>query len=126
LADQHIAEVVDRFRSQRGRDDAAGTGLAATVAALQRCQVDTVLLVNDPSSTEKLWIGDTPSEIAMTEVDLSAMGVLNPRRVRADAALLRALAATDADLVLVTPAEIDLDGGVGALLRYADASTLKR
>jgi hypothetical protein len=126
LADQHVADVVDRFRSQRGRDDAAGMGLAATVAALQRCQVATVLLINDLSSTEKLWIGDAPSEIAMTEVDLSSMGVLNPRRVRADAALLRALAATDADLVLVTPAEIDLDGGVGALLRYADASTLKR
>jgi hypothetical protein len=51
------------------------------------------------------------------------MGVQHPQRVRADAALLRALAATEANLVLVTPDEIDLDGGVGALLRYADAST---
>ena len=50
--------------------------------------------------------------------------VVNPQQVRADAAILRALAATDADLVLVGPD--DLDVGVAALLRYADASTRHR
>ncbi|NJC71756.1 peptide chain release factor 1 [Planosporangium thailandense] len=126
LAAQHVSEVIDAFKTQRGRDAAAGVGLAATVSALQRAQVDTVLLVNDLSSTAKLWVGETPSEIAMTAEELREMGTQNPIQVRADAALLRALAATDADLVLVSPDEVDLDSGVGALLRYADASTRRR
>jgi hypothetical protein len=123
VADRHVDEALDLFRTQMGRNGAAGTGLAAIVTALQRGQVDTLLLVNDLSSTETLWVGDTPTEIAMSEAELEAMGTQNPRRVRADAALLRALAATDADLILVSPDAIDLEDGVGALLRYADAST---
>jgi hypothetical protein len=126
LAAQHVSEVIDRFRAEHGRDGAAGIGLPATVSALQRSQVDTVLLINDLSSTEHVWVGETPTEIAMSEAQLRGMGTEHPHRVRADAALLRALTATDADLVLVSPDEIDLDGGVGALLRYADASTRRR
>jgi Bacterial archaeo-eukaryotic release factor family 2 len=126
LAHRHVTEIVERFRTQRGRDGAAGVGLAATVAALQRGQVETALLVNDLSSTERLWVGDAPTEIAMSEEELRAMGAEHTHRVRADAAILRALAGTDANLVLVTPDEIDLTGGVGALLRYADASTPRR
>jgi hypothetical protein len=123
LADQHIADVLERFKIQRAHDAAAEMGLEAMVTALQRCQVDTALLINDLSSTAHVWVGEAPHEVAMTEQELTAMGVQHPQRVRADAALLRALAATEANLVLVTPDEIDLDGGVGALLRYADAST---
>ncbi|MGC9669174.1 Vms1/Ankzf1 family peptidyl-tRNA hydrolase [Planosporangium sp. 12N6] len=126
LAARHVNEVIDAFQTQRGRDAAAGVGLAATVSALQRSQIDTVLLVNDLSSTAKLWVGENPNEIALTADELRAMGTGNPQQVRADAALLRALAATDADLVLVSPDEVDLDGGVGALLRYADASTRRQ
>jgi hypothetical protein len=123
LADQHVADVLERFRIQQAHNAAAGVGLPALVTALQRCQVKTALLVNDLSSTARLWVGELPNEIAVTEDEVRAMGAANPQQVRADAALLRALAATDADLVLVTPDEMDLGGGVGALLRYADAST---
>ncbi|GII26129.1 baeRF2 domain-containing protein [Planosporangium mesophilum] len=126
LADQHVQDVLEKFKIQRGHDAAAGIGLGAMVAALQREQVDTALLINDLSSTQKLWVGEAPHEIAITSDQLRQMGTREPKQVRADAALLRALAASDADLVLVTPDEIDLDGGVGALLRYADASTRHR
>jgi hypothetical protein len=126
LAARHVSEVIDRFRTEHGRDGAAGIGLPATVSALQRSQVDTVLLINDLSSTEHVWVGETPTEIAMSEAQLREMGTEHPQRVRADAGLLRGLAGTDADLVLVTADEIDLDGGVGALFRYADASTRRR
>jgi hypothetical protein len=123
LADQHIADVLERFSIQRAHNAAAGVGLPALVTALQRCQVKTALLINDLSSTARLWVGERPFEIAITKDGARAIGAANPQQVRADAALLRALAATDADLVLVTPDEIDLSGGVGALLRYADVST---
>jgi hypothetical protein len=123
LADQHIADVLERFQIQRAHNAAAEVGLPALVTALQRSQVKTALLINDLSSTARLWVGELPNEIAITEDEVRALGAANPQQVRADAALLRALAATDADLILVTPDEIDLGGGVGALLRYADAST---
>lgn len=122
LAAGHVDAAVERFRQQAGRD-AAGNGLGAAVRALQRGQVDTLLLVDDPSSTARLWIGREPNEIATDAAELRAMGVAEPRQVRADDALLRALTLTDADLILVGPDEVDLAGGVGVLLRYADAST---
>ncbi|MDY7083651.1 MAG: hypothetical protein SYR96_00960 [Actinomycetota bacterium] len=43
--------------------------------------------------------------------------------VRADAALARAIAGTGARLVLVVDGEVALAHGIGAVLRYADASS---
>ncbi|WP_326553745.1 baeRF2 domain-containing protein [Micromonospora sp. NBC_01813] len=118
VAARHTDQALDRYGSQRGRGD----GLPAVIGALQRAQVDTMLLVDDPSSTQRVWIGPEPTQIALDPAQLTAMSVAEPREVRADAALLRALAATDADLVLVGQ-EAELDGGVGAVLRYADPVT---
>jgi hypothetical protein len=123
VADRHTRETIDRYHAQAG-DGSAPTGLVEVVAGLQRGQVDTVLLVNDASSTDTLWIGpDDPTLVAADEETLRALGVQNPQRVRADAALLRAIAGTDAELVLVGPEDASLDHGIGAVLRYADAST---
>jgi hypothetical protein len=94
------------------------------VARLQRGQVDTVLLVNDPSSTDTLWIA--PADPTLVSVDdhvLREAGVDDPRKVRADAALVRAIVGTGADLVLIEPGEAPVEHGIGAVLRYADAST---
>lgn len=126
VAAQHTNDVLERFHIQYGSDAAAGSGLPAVVAALQRGQVDTVLLVDDPSSTAKLWIGPDPYQIALDADELHAMGVTEPRQVRADAALLRSIALTDARLALVGPDDAPLEGGLGAVLRYADAGTRHR
>src|SRR6476660_4740341 len=115
LAASHVDTAVDRFRQQSGRD-AAGNGLAVAVRALQRGQVETLLLVDDPSSTARLWIGREPTGIATDEAGLRAMGIAEPRQVRADDALLRALALTDAALTVVGPGEDGVAGGVGVLL----------
>ena len=115
---EHQQDVLDRFRTQAGRDGTAGNGLPAVVTALQRGQVDTVLMIDDPSSTDELWIGAGPQEISTEQSDFE-----NPQRVRADAALIRTLACTDGAIVLVDPDEPGLSGGVAALLRYADTST---
>jgi len=99
-------------------------GLADVATRLQRGQVDTVLLVNEPSSTDTLWIapGD-PTLVAVDDRLLRAAGIDDAQRVRADDALVRAAAGTGADLVLLAPGEADLEHGIGAVLRYADAST---
>jgi hypothetical protein len=123
VADRHTRDAIDRYEAQRG-DDTAGTGLADVVTRLQRGQVDTVLLVNDPSSTDVLYIApDDPTLVATNPELLREAGVGDPRRVRADAALVRAIAGTGAELVFAEPEDVKLEHGIGAVLRYADASS---
>lgn len=120
LADRRIRETLDRF----GVQEDVGAGLDAVVSALQRNQVDTMLLVDDPAATGELWIGPEPTDIATDPAQLTAMSVDQPQRVRADAALLRALVGTDAALTVLGPDEApELTDGVGAVLRYVDAGT---
>jgi hypothetical protein len=120
VATQHVDTSLDRF----GMQEHVGEGLDAVVAALQRDQVDTMLIVDDPSSTERLWIGPEPTEIATDPKQLTAMAVAEPRQVRADAALVRALVGTDAAVTVLGPDEApDLVDGVGAVLRYVDEGT---
>ncbi|MEU8262261.1 Vms1/Ankzf1 family peptidyl-tRNA hydrolase [Micromonospora sp. NPDC048999] len=120
VADKRITTALDRF----GMQEDVGAGLDAVVAALQRNQVDTMLIVDDPSADGELWIGPEPTEIATDPRQLEAMSVADPQRVRADAALLRALVGTDAELTVLAPEEApELTDGVGAVLRYVDAST---
>jgi hypothetical protein len=119
VAASHTREVIDRYEAQRG-EGGGSAGLSDVVTRLQRGQADTVLLINDESSTDKLWIGPgDPALVASDEQTLREAGVADPLLVRADAALLRAIAGTSADLVLVAPGEISLPHGIGAILRYA-------
>ncbi|GIF11332.1 Vms1/Ankzf1 family peptidyl-tRNA hydrolase [Actinoplanes teichomyceticus] len=120
-AEAHRREVLDRFRSQLAHGGAAGNGLSEVVTYLSRGQVDTLLMIDDPSSTERLWIGPEPHELSDDPELLRESGINHPPLVRADAAMLRALVGTDASIVLCDPDEHDLQGGVAALLRYADA-----
>jgi hypothetical protein len=123
IADRTTREAIDRYQTQRGAGQ-AGTGLTDVVARLRRGQIDTVLLADDPSSTDTLFIDpDDPTLVAIDDQVLRETGVQNPLRVRADAALLRAIAGTGAHLVLVGEEEVQLDHGIGGVLRYADASS---
>ncbi|WBC15631.1 Vms1/Ankzf1 family peptidyl-tRNA hydrolase [Micromonospora sp. WMMA1998] len=120
VADRRIAAALDRF----GVQEDVGAGLDAVVAALQRNQVDTMLIVDDASADGELWVGPEPTEIATDPAQLAGMSVADPQKVRADAALLRALIGTDADVTVLAPEEApELTDGVGAVLRYVDAGT---
>jgi hypothetical protein len=120
LADRHTQQAIDRYQTQRG-ENVSTTGLPDVVSALQRRQVETVLLVNDLSSTDTLFVGlDDPSLVAVDADTLRTEGVEDPLRVRADQALLRAIEGTDAALVLVGPDEVPLEHGIGAVMRWAD------
>lgn len=115
LAARHSA-ITDRFKRGGGADGV--TGLPAVVRALAEAKVDTLLLEDDPSSTDELWIGEAPTELAASEEELRAAGVADPLKVRADAAILRALAMTDARLLTVESGDVAMTDGIGALLRY--------
>jgi hypothetical protein len=122
VAERHVQDAIDRYQAQRG-SGAGSEGLADVVMRLQRGQADTVLMVDEPRSTDHLWIGPgDPSLIAYEESELRESGI-EPVRVRADQALLRAIAGTDADLVLVQPGQIELAHEIGAILRYNDGAT---
>lgn len=122
VAARHVQDAVDRYQAQRG-SGASSEGLADVVLRLQRGQADTVLMVDEPSSTDRLWIGPGDSSlIAYEESDLRESGI-EPIRVRADQALLRAIVGTDAELVLVQPGQVELAHEIGAILRYNDGDT---
>jgi hypothetical protein len=112
------AAVLDRFAEARGHGSGAAEGLAGTVAALQRAQVDTLLVVDDPSADGEAWVGPDPVHLALAADELSQLGVDAPVRDRLDAALVRAAAGTGAGILTLAPDQLALPDGLGALLRY--------
>lgn len=118
-------ETLQEFERERGEHDRAVQGWRSTVGALQRGQVRTLLRTTSSGGepVDTLRIGPAANEVAMDATVLEEMGVDSSDSVPADAALLRALIGTDAELVLVDPEKVELDGGVGAVLRYSDSST---
>ncbi len=126
IAARDDLEVIDRFIEARGRaragvsDVLAVQGLADTVEAFQKAQVDTLLIVDDPSSEVEAWFGPDPVLVALAAEDLRQLGVPDPSRDRLDAALVRAAIGTDAAIVTLTPHQLPLADGIGASLRYPD------
>lgn len=120
VAEEHVVTTLDRFGAQQG----VGEGLPAVVTALQRGQVDTLLIVDDPSSTAELWVGPEPNQVALEPETLTAMGVDHPHRVRADAAIVRALFGTEAAVTVLGPEEAPpMSDAIGVVLRYVDSAT---
>ncbi|MEU7693765.1 Vms1/Ankzf1 family peptidyl-tRNA hydrolase [Microbispora hainanensis] len=94
----------------------AVAGLAETARALRDRRVAVLLMHDDPSSTAMMWIGPEPTHLSTDPAELAAWGVEEPMRERADAALARAVAATDAELWFVP--RLESPDGIGALLRF--------
>lgn len=115
-----FAEAYGRAQSGVG-DVLAGAGIPDVVAALRQAQVETLLIVDDPSSTATAWIGPEPAHLALTADELTGLGVTAPTQVRLDAALLRAAAGTDASVVTLAPGQLDVPSGLAATYRYPTA-----
>jgi hypothetical protein len=131
------AALLDRFAGAEARQQEAVQSLPDVVTALQRGQVEEVLLVDDPRSDLTLWATGAPEQLALDQGDLEAMGAGRGERVRADAAITWAVAGTGAGITLFArdpegggldpdtdgEAEPRLRDGIGALLRWNDEST---
>jgi hypothetical protein len=121
IVDRRYAAALDRFTVRGG--EYAAAGIPAVIAAFDRAQVDTLLLDPDGVAKAQLWLGVDLSQIAPSEEELNRLGSRQIERVRAEDALIRAAAITDAELVLVSPSRVQLEDGVGAVLRYVDPAT---
>ncbi|MEU5524505.1 hypothetical protein ABZ759_28560 [Streptomyces sp. NPDC047860] len=111
--------LFDRYLAQRSRHGDSSEGMAAVVRALQRGQVQALLVNDQPGlSSARLWTGPEPTHIALSEEELKAFGVPSVAQGPADSLLIRAAARTDAELVVVPHEELALKDGIGALLRY--------
>jgi hypothetical protein len=97
LADR---ECRARFGEWQVRRTQSGTveGLAATLAALRDGRVADLFIADRPASAGTVWIGPDGTDLAASAAELRERGVQAPARERADAAVVRALAATDAEL----------------------------
>ncbi len=115
--DQTTRQRLADFRAQLGHG-LATEGLAETLAALRDGQASDVFIADDPSSTDHAWIGPFPAQVAASEAELRELGVDQVVEDRADAAIIRAVAATDAELHLIPDGEAPPRHGIGALLRF--------
>nr|WP_269811170.1 Vms1/Ankzf1 family peptidyl-tRNA hydrolase [Kineosporia rhizophila] len=117
------AELADRFELGEGRQDTAVSGLDGVVDVLRRGQAEEILLHDDPSSTYHLWVGDGPLQIATDAAEVRAMGTAEPVKLRADTALAWAALASQTGITVLEHGTPRLNDGIGALLRWSDAST---
>ncbi|WP_433247242.1 Vms1/Ankzf1 family peptidyl-tRNA hydrolase [Actinomadura nitritigenes] len=116
---ERVMAVAERFDRELANGQRAVAGLPATVQAVRQGQVETLILDDDPESPARLWIGPDPAQVAADPDELrTEFGVDDPTPERADAALVRALTATDGDLVVLPADGPNANLHVGAVLRY--------
>jgi Bacterial archaeo-eukaryotic release factor family 2 len=123
--------LLERFAEERGqagapraeRGDRAVEGAAATLAALGRGQVDTLLLTGLFLDDERTaWFGPAPTDVAAERDALAALGVATPVEGRLVDVAVRATLGTGAGVRVLDPVDQARPApaeGVGALLRFA-------
>jgi hypothetical protein len=129
---RYRAEIAGAVDSYRGSPHAAD-GLDATIDALRGRRVDTLLLRDDTETEADVYVGPRPEDLARNAAELADLRVDDPVAERADAALLRAAVAGDAELVVLAAdrgepslaehdhrevPDLDLSDGVGFIGRY--------
>jgi hypothetical protein len=117
---RECAEVLEQIQAARAHGLSV-TGTRATVEALRKGQVETLVLTDEPGD-ETLLVGDSPLELGVDQQDMDALGV-HGEIVPADRALLAAAVASSAAVVMVPSSAMPAETPVAAVLRYTDAST---
>jgi hypothetical protein len=113
-----VRAAVGRYEEQLTKGRRAAGGLAAVVGALRNAQVASLLIEEGIDADTPVWTGPGCTDLATSPGELRDLGVPDPVQDRADAALIRAVAGTDGELLLVGLDGWHADQGVGALLRF--------
>jgi hypothetical protein len=117
---RECGEVLEQIRAA-GAHGLSVTGIRATVEALRKGQVETLVVTDDPGD-ETLLVGGSPLELGVDQHDVDSLGI-HGEIVPADRALLAAAVASSAGLVMVPKSAMPGETSVAAVLRYTDAST---
>jgi len=119
--------LLGRFEQERGRGPGglATEGAAATLQALARGQVETLLVADDPDDQRTAWFGSAPHQVAGDRAALEDMGEAMPVQGRLPDVAVRAALGTSAGVHVLDPAGAGarLQDGLGALLRFTDPAT---
>jgi hypothetical protein len=111
------AEVRRRFERSEAHGEAVH-GLDPTVEALRRAQVDTLIMADSAADgAAKLWWSPEPPMIATNRQELTAGGATEVYQDQAADVLIRAVADTAAQLMVVSGGEPAPPEGIGAILR---------
>ncbi|HEX5188929.1 MAG TPA: Vms1/Ankzf1 family peptidyl-tRNA hydrolase [Streptosporangiaceae bacterium] len=120
IAAEECERSLSRWRELADHDQAVA-GVQATIAAVRDGQAGTVFLCDDAALGSIAWLGVEGTDLATSQAELAERGVLAPLAERADEAIIRAAASTDAELFIV-PGELASEyapkDGVCAALRY--------
>lgn len=116
-AGQTVRERYDEWRTRHAHGRAT-EGLAPVMAALRDGQVSDLFLADDPTSVAAAWVGPGGGDLAASQEELLERGIGAPFADRADSALARAIASTDAELHFL-PADLVQSGDPGACGGFA-------
>ena len=128
VLDEEVESAIQRCRSGRitsvldrlGPADAPkAIGVAETLEALRRGQVETLILVDGALEDRQAYAGQDPLLLATDPEELRSLGVEDPAADRLDELLLRAAIGQDADLLALHAPVSALPDGVGAVLRFS-------
>ncbi|TQN33232.1 hypothetical protein FHX37_3237 [Haloactinospora alba] len=121
-AEEEQRTVANAFEEGRGNPDRVTEGFAPVVYALRQGRVETLVWSSGlAGGNAELWIGPYGEHLGLTEAELHDMGVAEPVRANAEAALIRAAALTSAKLAFLPQHDVEPDEGLGAVLRNAEA-----
>jgi hypothetical protein len=120
LVDTVVAEetvaLLERFKEELGQAAHAVDGPEQTVEALQKANVHTLLVHDDPADDRMAWFGAEPIHLALDEASMRTMGAEQPHPARLIDVCLRAAYGTSAE-VRVVPSAVVTDG-LAAVLRW--------
>jgi Bacterial archaeo-eukaryotic release factor family 2 len=117
LVQRDTDEVLAKFEEELGQGDLAAEGPGAVVEALQKAQVEVLLIRDDTEDERTVWIGSEPVHIGMTRDRLEAMGVDDSHEARFRDATVRAAIGTAARIRLLPEGRGPREG-IGAILRW--------
>lgn len=121
----HVAhetlDLLAQFAQERGQAKRACDGVEDVVQALRKAQVQTLLVTTELPQDATLFYGDEPAVLGSSREEVAGLGAERISEGPALEVLVRAALGTGADVQVVPhePKEAP-NGGVGAVLRYAD------
>ncbi|MEU9840549.1 Vms1/Ankzf1 family peptidyl-tRNA hydrolase [Actinomadura sp. NPDC048032] len=119
-ADDETRGLLERLDEARGPSGLAVEGAAATLRALARGRVGTLLVADDPADRRTAWFGPAPTQVSDRRATFAESGGGPVEHGRLVDVAVRAAVLTGAEVRVLEPGAPDLPAqGIGALCRYA-------